>query len=153
MSKTHFLFSLQFLWLMTAPSSWAAEVNLEGQCLEKLRWYGDYLVEFSSRLGIAYRKNQNQKVFLLVEPSNPSGSCGVKAGHTIVATLVLKKEVPGTWYAVNFDCSNQKEVNTGDAVVGLFERNGSGPALEAWKIDTKGKRFVKVNNMVCKSFS
>ena len=141
------------LWLAGAPAFAAAGAEFNGRCLEQLQWQGDYLLPRFSHLGIAYRWNNDQKYFFLVERVKSAEACGTGAGHVIVASLAIGSEPQDAWYAVNFDCSNSKDVKTGDTVVGLFQGNGSGPSLATWKVDPKRKRFVKVESVQCKSFS
>jgi hypothetical protein len=141
------------LWLVAAPALAEASAKFEGRCLEHLQWQGDYLLQRFPHLGIAYRWNGDEKYFFLVEPVQSGKACGTAAGHVIVAALELPPEPEGAWHAVNFTCSNSKDVEIGDTVVGLFQGNGTGPSLAAWKIDPKKKRFERVESVQCKSFS
>lgn len=127
--------------------------NLEGQCLEQLQMKGDYLLNHFPDLGIAYRENQEQRVFLLVEPAKGNSICDAKSGHVIVAVLPIEKAKKGTWYGVNFTCTNKRGIVKGDTIIGLFQGNGLGPTLKAWKIDAKQKNFQQVENVVCTSFN
>lgn len=126
--------------------------RLESQCLEQLQMKGDYLLDHFPNLSIAYRNDRDQRYFLLVEPVKENSICGAKSGHVIVAVLPIEKDKKGTWHGVNFTCTNKTGVVKGDTIIGLFEGNGLGPTLKAWKIDPIRKSFQQVDNVVCTSF-
>ena len=139
--------------LLSLVAHAGSATNIEGQCLEQLQWQGDYLVNYSSTLGIAYRWNSERRSYLLVTPVKANAGCGGNAGHIIIASLSVGPEKEGEWYGINFDCSNSRDVKTGDVVITLFKGRGLGQSIAAWKVDPTKKRFVTTENVQCKSFS
>jgi hypothetical protein len=138
--------------LLSLAAHAGSATNIEGQCLEQLQWQGDYLVTYSSTFGIAYRWNGERRSYLLVTPVKSKAGCGSNAGHIIIASLQVGPEKKGEWYGINFDCSNSRDVKTGDAVITLFKGRGLGQSIAAWKVDPTKKRFVTTESVQCKSF-
>ncbi|MDB6062588.1 MAG: hypothetical protein JWM78_2691 [Verrucomicrobiaceae bacterium] len=123
------------------------------QCLESLDWQGDYFISINHSYGIAYRWTGDKHSYFLVESDTSKQLCGFENGHVIVDALPVTEILSGEFYGVNFDCANNLEVRKGDALIGHFKGGGFVAVIEAWKVDLKNRKFIKVKGVQCNSFS
>lgn len=135
-------------------------ISVNGMCLERLEgWNGDYKVAIGKGLVLAPRYNADGDIFVLATAAGQADKqCALIKGHVIVSTLQMPVLSRDEWAAMNFDCFDRgRTVRKGQPIIATFNKATDQmmptPAVKAWLVDGRTRKFKPVQHLACRSFS